>query len=178
MVLVDPGLHDRIDRAGFLAEAAVDALEQVDVVARRAARAVRADVGLDGDRQCRADGLAELARNAALLAIGVPAQRVQAAIAERLRGLLFRILHRELGREERPQRDLQALQQFPEEECLDDAAHALATSRGPRPDLVDPEHRLDAQPDQRDRDEHLPAEAHDLSNIILRVRYIIRDQKD
>ena len=42
VVLVDVRLDDRVDRAGFLAEAAVDALEQVDVVARRAARAVRA----------------------------------------------------------------------------------------------------------------------------------------
>src|SRR5690606_17848707 len=41
--LVNPRLHDRIDRAGFLAEAAIDALEEIDVVAGRAARAVRSD---------------------------------------------------------------------------------------------------------------------------------------
>ena len=40
VVLVDARLDDGIHRAGLLAEAAVDALEQVDVVARGAARAV------------------------------------------------------------------------------------------------------------------------------------------
>ena len=40
VILVDARLHDGIHRAGFLAEPAVDALEEVDVVARRAARAV------------------------------------------------------------------------------------------------------------------------------------------
>src|SRR5262245_54973788 len=67
VVLVDPGLHDGVDRAGFLAEAAVDALEQVDVVARRAAGAVGPDVGLDRDRERRAHRLAQLAGDAALL---------------------------------------------------------------------------------------------------------------
>src|SRR3546814_8744032 len=50
-------LDDRIDRARFLAEAAIDALGHVDVVARRAARAVPgiariigARFGLDRDR--------------------------------------------------------------------------------------------------------------------------------
>ena len=40
VVLEDVRLDDRIDRAGFFAEAAEDALGQVDVVARGAARAV------------------------------------------------------------------------------------------------------------------------------------------
>src|SRR5690348_11140732 len=40
VVLQDVGQHDRIDRAAFLAEAAIDALEQVDVIARGAALAV------------------------------------------------------------------------------------------------------------------------------------------
>src|SRR5918993_3155987 len=53
VVLMDARLHDRIHGAGFFAEAAVDALEQVDVVARRATRAVRRDVGLDRDRERR-----------------------------------------------------------------------------------------------------------------------------
>src|SRR5690242_9913954 len=42
---------DRIDRAGFLAEAAVNAFRHVDVVARRTAAAVVARLGLDGDRE-------------------------------------------------------------------------------------------------------------------------------
>src|SRR5216683_3821118 len=51
-------LDDRIDRAGLLAIAAIDAFCHVDVVARRPAAAVFARLGLDGDRQRRADRLA------------------------------------------------------------------------------------------------------------------------
>lgn len=42
-------LHDGIHRAGLLAEATVDALGHVDVVARGAAAAVRPGLGLNGD---------------------------------------------------------------------------------------------------------------------------------
>src|SRR3954470_14043679 len=59
-------LDDRIDRAGLLAEAAIDALRHVDVGARGAPAAVIARLGLDGDRQRRTDRLAQLARDAAL----------------------------------------------------------------------------------------------------------------
>ena len=62
-------LDDRIDRAGLLAQAAIDALRHVDVVARRAAAAVVARLGLDRDRLRRADRLAQLAGDAALLAV-------------------------------------------------------------------------------------------------------------
>src|SRR4051794_11116435 len=59
--LVRP-LDDRVDRARFLAEAAIDALHHIDVVARRAARAVvAARPRLDGDGLRGADRLAELA---------------------------------------------------------------------------------------------------------------------
>jgi hypothetical protein len=70
VVFVHVGLDDRIDRAGFLAEAAEDALEQVDVVARGAAGAVGALFGIDGDRQRRAHRFAQLAGDAAFLAVG------------------------------------------------------------------------------------------------------------
>jgi hypothetical protein len=83
VVVEDVRLDDRIDRAALLAEAAEDALGEVDVVACRAARAVVADVALDRDRQRRADRLAQLAGDAALLAVLVAAQRVQAAKARR-----------------------------------------------------------------------------------------------
>src|ERR1700756_630089 len=64
-------LDDGIDRAGLLAQAAVDALHHVDVVAGGAARAVvAARTGLDGDGLGRADRLAQLAGDAALLAVG------------------------------------------------------------------------------------------------------------
>src|SRR6478735_7439416 len=68
-------LDDGIDRARFLAEAAEDAFRQVDVVARRTARAVVALVGFDVDGERRAHGLAKLARNAALFAVRIAAQR-------------------------------------------------------------------------------------------------------
>src|SRR5688572_18279669 len=66
VVLVDVRLDDRVDRAALLAEAAVDALEEVDVVSRGAARAVGARLGVDRDRERGADRLAELACDAAL----------------------------------------------------------------------------------------------------------------
>src|SRR5256885_16323244 len=49
VVFEDMRLDDRVHRAAFLAEAAEDALGQVDVVARGAARAVVTHIGLDGD---------------------------------------------------------------------------------------------------------------------------------
>jgi len=76
---VDARENDGVDRARLLAEAAVDALEQIDVVARRAARAVRSDVRVDGDAHRRAHGLAQLAGDAALFAVRITAQRMQAA---------------------------------------------------------------------------------------------------
>ena len=68
-------LDDGIDRAGFLAQPAIDALHHVDVVAGGAARAVvAARAGFDGDRLRRADRLAQLAGDAALLPVGVAAE--------------------------------------------------------------------------------------------------------
>src|SRR3954454_17306423 len=72
-------LDDRIHRAGLLAEAAIDALGHVDVVPRGAAAAVGAGLGLDRDGQGRADRLAELAGDAAFLAVGIPPQSMLAA---------------------------------------------------------------------------------------------------
>src|SRR5689334_2195891 len=87
-------LDDGVDRAGFLAEAAIDALRHVDVVTRRAAAAVLARLGLDGDGERRADRLAQLAGDAALLAAGIAAQRMLAAEARGERPLLIGIVHR------------------------------------------------------------------------------------
>src|SRR6202158_3998053 len=70
-------LDDGVDRTGLLAQTAIDALHHVDVVAHGAAGAVvAARTGLDGDRLRRTDRLAQLAGDAALLAVGVAAQRV------------------------------------------------------------------------------------------------------
>src|SRR5262245_45602922 len=73
---------DGVDRARLLAQPAVDALHHVDVVARGAPGAVvAARPGLDGDGLGWADCLAQLAGDAALLAVGVAAQRVLTAEA-------------------------------------------------------------------------------------------------
>src|SRR5258707_6861186 len=85
-------LDDRVDRAGFLAEAAIDAFRHVDVVARRAPAAIGARLGLDGDGERRADRLAELAGDAALLAVGIAAQRMLAAEARAERPLLIGVV--------------------------------------------------------------------------------------
>src|SRR6476660_7562940 len=77
VVLEDVRLDDRVDRAALLAEAAEDALGQVDVVARGAARAVVALLALDGDGERGAHRLAQLAGDAALLPVRISAQRVQ-----------------------------------------------------------------------------------------------------
>src|SRR3546814_18258963 len=69
---------DRVDRARFLTEAAIDALRHVDVVARSAARPVVARLGLDRDRLRRADRPAQLARDSALLAVRIAAQAMLA----------------------------------------------------------------------------------------------------
>ena len=60
VVLVNVRFDDRVHRAAFFTEAAEDALGQVDVVARRAARTVLADLRLDRDGLSGADGLAKL----------------------------------------------------------------------------------------------------------------------
>src|SRR4029077_17720491 len=90
-----------IDRASLLAQAAIDAFDHVDIVAGGAPRTViPTRAGFNGDRLRRADRLAQLAGNAALLAIGVAAQRMFAAETWRDRALLERVIERRLGLEE------------------------------------------------------------------------------
>src|ERR1041384_7097446 len=90
-----------IDRACLLAEAAIDTLHHIDVVACGPARAVIAPrPRLDSDRLRRADRLAELAGDAALLAVRIAPQRVLAAEARRQHALFERIVERRLRPEE------------------------------------------------------------------------------
>ena len=106
----DNGIH----RAGLLAEATVNALEEIDVVACCAPGAVLALFRLDGDGERRTHGLAQLAGDAAFLPVGVAAQGMQPAEAARLRGLLLRVLHGELAPEQVAPGYAQALAQFAE----------------------------------------------------------------
>src|SRR5215469_784979 len=123
VVLVDAGEHDGIHRTGLFAEAAVDALEEVDVVACGAPRAILRHIRIDRDADGRADGLAELAGDAALLTVGIPAQRMQAAEARRLRSLLFRVVERVLAHEESARSDRQPLDELRHEKCLQRVGH-------------------------------------------------------
>src|SRR6516164_9911017 len=62
--------YDRINRASLLAISAVNAFRHVDVVAGRPPAAVLARLGLDRDRERRADRFTQLAGDAALLTVG------------------------------------------------------------------------------------------------------------
>src|SRR6185437_6397893 len=127
VVFVDAGEHDGVHRTGLFAEAAVDALEEVDVVARGTPGAVLGDVRVDRDADSRTDRLAQLAGDAALLAVAVAPQRVQPAEARRLRSLLLRIVERVLAREEGACRDRESLDELRHEECLQRIRHCLAS---------------------------------------------------
>src|SRR6185312_15018735 len=112
-------LNDGVDWTGLLAEAAINTFYHVDVVARGAARAVvAARLGLDGDGLRRADRLAELAGDAAFLAVGIAAQRMLAAKARADRPFLVRIIQRRLGAEEIAHGERHAAHEFPEEQCF------------------------------------------------------------
>src|SRR5206468_4600196 len=117
---------DRVHRARLGTEPAIDALHHVDVVARRPAAPVLARLGLDGDRQCRTHRLAQLARYAALLAIGIAAQRMLATEARALRGFLVGVVDRRLRLEEVLQRERVRLEEFPEREGLEGAGDHAA----------------------------------------------------
>ena len=69
-------LHNGIHRTRFLTETAVNALGHINVIARGLAGAVGTRLGLDGDGLRRADGFAQLARDAPLLTGGVSAKKV------------------------------------------------------------------------------------------------------
>src|SRR5579871_31358 len=104
----DDGVH----RAGFLAQPAIDAFGHVDVVARCAPAAVLARLHLDGDGLSRADRLAELAGDAALLAVGIAAQRVLAAEARAQGPLLVGIVESDPRPEEIAEGELHAGQKL------------------------------------------------------------------
>src|SRR5690606_13202183 len=126
VVLERARLDDGVDRAGLLAEAAEDALHEVDVVAGGAPGAVLAHVGLDVDGERRADGLAELAGDAALFPVRVAPQGVQAAEARAHGRLFLGELHRDLAREEVAPGERHAAQKLEEQEAaeeFDEARH-------------------------------------------------------
>src|SRR5207247_5409603 len=122
VILEDARLDDRIHGAGLLAKPAEDALGEIDVVARGPAGAVGALLGLDRDRKRRANGLAQLAGDAALLAVRVAAQGVQPTEARAHRGLLLRKLHRDLAPEEMAPGERHSLRQLEQQDALEEFA--------------------------------------------------------
>src|SRR5690606_30797008 len=94
-------LDDGVHRARLLAETAIDALHHVDVVAGGATGAVVAPrPRLNGDRLRRADRFAELARDAAFLAIGIAPERMLAPEPRPAMAEFKRIIDRGLRLEE------------------------------------------------------------------------------
>src|SRR6266516_2432850 len=92
---------DGVDWTGLLAKPAVDAFDHVDIVAGGSTRTVvAARSGLDCYRLCRTDRLAQFASDAALLAIGITAQRVLAPKARREQPFLEWIIEGGLRLEE------------------------------------------------------------------------------
>src|SRR5581483_11200235 len=166
-------LDDGIDRARLLAVAAVNALGHVDVVARGAAATVIARLGLDGDGLRRADRLAELAGNAALLAVGIPAQRMLTAEARAERPLLEGIVHRHLGLEHVLKRERETGDDLRQKKG---ACGAIERSHGVLSLLAEnraaelDEGGRDDDPAERQRQEHLPTQAHQLVVAVTRQR--------
>jgi hypothetical protein len=72
-------LHNGVHGAALLAVSTVDALGHIDIITGRPAASVLTLLRLNGNSLGRADGLAELAGNAALLASGVTTQSVLTA---------------------------------------------------------------------------------------------------
>ncbi len=88
---------NRIHRACFLTEAAINALHHVDVIANRApCTVIAARTGFNGDRLGRADRLAQFAGNAAFFAIGITAQGMLTAKTRRNRTFFERVIDRRL----------------------------------------------------------------------------------
>lgn len=69
-------LNDGVHRAGLLAVATVDALGHIDIVTGRPAASILTLFRLNSDSLGRADSLAKLAGNAALLTGGITTQSV------------------------------------------------------------------------------------------------------
>src|SRR5262249_13554869 len=94
-----------------------DALHHVDVVARGPTGAVvAARAGFDGDRLRRTDRLAQLAGDAALLAVGVAPECVLATETRAQLTLFERVVDRRLGLEEVAERQPKGADEFAEEQ--------------------------------------------------------------
>lgn len=82
-------LDNGVNRAGLLAETAVDALCHIDIVASGSSASILTLLGLDGNGLGGADGLAQLASNTSLFTGRVAAEGVLAT-ETRTDGTLFK----------------------------------------------------------------------------------------
>src|SRR5690606_12246705 len=125
VILQDVGFNNGIHRTGLLAESAINALEQINVITRSTPCAILTLCGFNGDGQRRAHGLAQFAGNAAFFAVGVTAQRMQATEAVRLRGFFFRIVDGELRLEEIFDGYTQAAEQFQQHQASEISRYGI-----------------------------------------------------
>src|ERR1019366_1401084 len=177
VILEHARFDNRVHRTGLFAEAAEDALGQVDVILRSAPCAVLTFGHFDLDRQCRTDRLAQLATDATFFVIGIAAQRVQAAKTIALRGLFFGELHGDLAREEIPPGQRHTFNQLIEQEGLEEIFDLFHFYILVRARLIAPlpppirglhPHRNHHDPDDGERNKHFPAKAHELVIAITR----------
>ena len=127
-----------------------------------------ADVRLDGDGQRRAHRLAQLAGDAALLAVRIAAQRMQAAEARRLRRLLLGIVDGDLAarRSTRGSPACPCSSSQRANVLMMLRMASLTMLQGPI--LQVRQHAFDRDPDDGHRNEHLPAQPHDLVVAVAR----------
>ncbi len=92
--------YNGVNRAGLLAETTVDALGHVDIVTGGSAGTVGTGLGFDRDGKSRADGLTELAGNAALFTRGITTKGVLTTETRRDGALLEGVVEGNLGEED------------------------------------------------------------------------------
>ena len=97
MILVDARLDYRIHWTSLFTEAAEDALEQIDIVARSPPCIVCSLFRIDSDGQRRAHGLAKFAGDTSLFTIGITSQRMQTSEPRGLGRFLFRVLNSDVA---------------------------------------------------------------------------------
>src|SRR5262249_27651592 len=157
-------LDDGVDRAGFLAKAAIDAFHHVNVVSRGAARAVvAARACFDGDRLRRAASFAPLAGDAALFAVGITPQRMLSAESRRERAALERVIDGRLGPHEIFHGEPERRDELGQQQGLGAIGKALHNRLLSRPMLPKRQDgRYDDDHGERQWQEDLPPEPHQL----------------
>jgi hypothetical protein len=76
VVFMDPRFDNRIDRTGFLAKTAINALEKINVITRGSARAIFTHVRFNRYRKGWADRLAQFTGDTPFLAVRITPERM------------------------------------------------------------------------------------------------------